>query len=85
MNGTVSLVATPTGLDGESRVERARVGGQQVGVVVREHGWSRTVADEFDRPADELDAGGECHESHPEMRAVVGRNHRVTAARRSAA
>lgn len=64
---TIPVVSTPDVLGGKPRVEGTRVGVQQVGVLVREHGWSTAaVAEAFDLTADEIDAALDYYESNPE-------------------
>lgn len=82
MSVTIPIVSTPDVLGGEPRIEGTRVGVYQVGVLVREHGWSRTTAaDEFDLTAAELDAALEYYDSHPEEMGAIGTQHDATAER----
>ncbi|QCC48873.1 DUF433 domain-containing protein [Halobellus limi] len=72
MNVTIPVVSTPDVLGGKPRIEGIRVGVQQLGALVREHGWSTTaVADEFDLTADEIDAALEYYDANPDEMAAI--------------
>jgi uncharacterized protein (DUF433 family) len=72
MSVTIPMVSTPDVLGGKPRIEGTRVGVQQLGALVHEHGWSTTaVADEFDLTADEIDAALEYYDANPEEMAAI--------------
>lgn len=72
MSVTIPVVSTSDVLGGKPRIEGTRVGVQQLGALVHEHGWSTTaVADEFDLTADEIDAALEYYDANPEEMAAI--------------
>jgi len=76
---TISVVSTPDVLGGKPRIEGTRVGVQQLGALIREHGWSATVvADEFDLTVDEIDAALEYSDAHPNGMSPIAADAAVT-------
>lgn len=66
------MVSTPDVLGGKPRIEGTRVGVQQLGALIREHGWSTTaIADEFDLTVDEIDAALEYYDANPDEMAAI--------------
>jgi len=73
MSVTIPVVSTPNVLGGKPRVEGTRVGVHQIGLLVREHGWSpAAIAEAFDLTPDEFDAALTYYEANPqEMDAIT--------------